>query len=669
MKKIRYIVTLLLFVVLLAHAGCMSSESAGHGGISGMVTDSYGTPLSGVRIAAPDASTMSDIYGKWLLESLPAQTTELTVSRENYQSQKRSVEVVSGETLENVTFALASDGDVFDVQVTSVTSTSAQVIFYTRQKARGYVKYGRNGLLEESTFSDTEAIFTHQYVLTALIPASTYRLKCAAVDEAGRTIESELITFNTPYTLRPEAPTGLALSKVANSNIVKLDWNSDVSADFAGFKIYRGESAQGPFTLAGSVNQNSYSDNDVIPAVKYYYRVTRVAGTGEESSPSTVESFLMPGVMTQNVVWKTQHSPYQLSGNLTVAPGVSLVIDKGVTVNVSRGNQWDSDSASDLVELRIQGTLMIQGTADMPVVMTSASGAPAPGDWQGIVFDVASDLGAGLVKGLHLSFAEYGLDGLSGLPQITESDFISCRVAGVRCSSARSNLLVQKLSIDSCASGMLIRNNNVNVTISDNRVIRCVYGIVCRDNKYAEIERNQIGFSGVSGLDVGNTGITSIVRYNTVGWGSTGTGLVCRGRDEIRRNTLHANVGIEIRDTAQAVIRSNLMLVDNSRNGIGVLYTGAIAYNPTTASNTITIQNNAVWNVTALARKYSNSNGTALSASADVSLTQATGPALEGGDPFVEFPNLNFSYVPSSGSPLKGMGYDFETVGAENVPD
>ena len=101
---------------------------------------------------------------------------------------------------------------------------------------------------------------------------------------------------------------------------------------------------------------------------------------------------------------------------------------------------------------------------------------------------------------------------------------------------------------------MLVQNNDVNVTLTGNQAVRCVYGIVCRDNKYAKIEKNKVGFSGVSGLDVGNNSVTSIVRYNTVGWGSTGTGLICRGNDEIRRNTLHANVGIEIRDTAEAVI-------------------------------------------------------------------------------------------------------------------
>jgi len=668
MKKIRHILTLLLFIVVLAHAGCMSSESTGRGGISGIVTNSYGEPLSGVKISCPEGSTMSDIYGKWLLESLPVQTIELTATRQNYQTQTLSVEIVNGETVENIVFALASEGDIFDVLVSSITSTSASVIFYTREKAVGYVRYGRSGLLEETTFSDTEAIFTHQYSLTGLVPASTYRLKCVATDAKGRQLESDLVTFNTPYTLRPEAPTGLVTSKTASSNIIKLDWNADTGADFAGYQVYRAESSQGPFTLVGSVNQSSYSDNNVYPGLKYYYRVTRLAGTGEESSPSTVESFLLPGVMSINAVWKTQDSPFYLTGDLTVAPGVSLVIDKGVTVYVSRGEQWDAQSADDLVEMRVQGTLMIQGTADQPVVITSGSGSPAAGDWQGIVFDVASDLGASLVKGLHLSFAEYGFDGLSGLPQITASRLINCRVAGIRCRSSRSDLLFENNYFDSCASGMLVQNNDVNVTLTGNQAVRCVYGIVCRDNKYAKIEKNKVGFSGVSGLDVGNNSVTSIVRYNTVGWGSTGTGLICRGNDEIRRNTLHANVGIEIRDTAEAVIRSNLMLVDKSRNGIGVLYTGAVPYNFATASRTVTIQNNAIWNVTTMTSKYANSDGNSLAASADVGFTQVSGPALQGGDPFAEFPKLTFSYVPSSGSPLFGQGYDGETVGAENVP-
>lgn len=668
MKKIRYILTLLLLIVVLAHAGCMNSESTGRGGISGMVTDSYGNPLSGVKIACPEGATMSDVYGKWLLESLPAQTTELRVTRQKYQTQTRSVEVVSGETVENIIFALASAGDIFDIQVTSVTSTTAAVIFYTRQKAYGYVKYGRSALLEESTNSETEAVFTHQYNLSGLVPASTYRLKCMATDAAGRTLESEVITFNTPYTLRPEAPTGLSLSKVTNSNIIKIDWNTVVGADFTGFKLYRSESSQGPFAHVGSVKQNSYSDNEVSPGIKYYYRITSLAGTGEESSPSAIASFLMPGVMSMNAVWRAQDSPYQLTDDLTVAPGVSLAIDKGVRVDISRRDQWDSDSADDIIELRVQGTLILQGTADQPVVMTSGSGSPAAGDWQGIVFDVAADLGGSLIKGLHLSFAEYGLDGLAGLPQVTASRFTSCRVAGVRCRAARSAVRIDNLYIDSCASGLLVRDNNVDVTLADNQVLRCVYGIVCRDNKYAEIESNKISFSGVTGLDVGNIGAASIVRFNTVGWGSTGTGLICRGNDEIRRNTLHANIGIEIRDKAQAVIRSNLLLVDNLRNGTGILYTGSVPYNFATASYTVTIQNNAVWNVTSPARKYANSDGTALAVSADVTLAQAAGPALRGGDPFVEFSSLSYSYVPSSGSPLFGQGYDYETVGAENVP-
>jgi hypothetical protein len=199
--------------------------------------------------------------------------------------------------------------------------------------------------------------------------------------------------------------------------------------------------------------------------------------------------------MSINTVWKAQDSPYYLTGDLTVAPGVSLVIDKGVTVNVSSAEQWDAESADDLVELRVQGTLMIQGTADQPVVMTSSSGAPAAGDWQGIIFDVAADLGASLIKRPASVVCEYGLDGLSGLPQITASRLINCRVAGVRSSSSRSDLLIENNYFDSCASGLLVQDNNV--ITSHLPVIRwfgAYMALSVATNKYAKASSIRLAF-------------------------------------------------------------------------------------------------------------------------------------------------------------------------------
>lgn len=668
MKKIKLIARIIMILLLLVHAGCMSTESNARGGLSGSVTDTYGTPLSGVTVATTEASTVSDVNGRWVLSELSVQTTQVTASREKYQTQSVSVEVLSGETVAGVAFVLPADGDIYDIQVTAVTSTTARAVFYTKMATRGHVRYGVNAMLEQSSPADNENKFFHQFELSGLVPGSTYRIQCLAVDSAGRNLSSEIKTFTTVSTVRPEAPQGLKLSKIANSNIIKLDWSRVDSADSAGYKVYRAFSAQGPFNAIGSVNQNYFSDNDVTPGVKYYYRVTQIAGSGDESSPSSVASFVMPGVVSQNIVWVAQESPYLLSGSITIPPGMSLMIDKGVAVNVARQNLWDSDETG-LPGLNIQGTLVIQGTDDAPVVMTSSESTPQAGAWGGIKFDVMSDIGASSIKGLHLSFAETGINGLSGVPEIKNSRFFNCSKSAVQTTSARSDILLENLQIDTCASGMLIRENNVNVKILNNQLMRCVYGIVCRDNLYALIEGNRISFSGVSGIDVGNQQFTSVVRRNLVGYGSNGTGLICRGNDEIRRNTLHAAIGMEIRDTAVPVIRSNLILADKAKNGIGIMFTGAVAYNASTATNTITIQNNAVWNLTDINKKYANSDGTNLPASLDLAMSAASGPGLQGGDPFLEFPNLNFSYVPAPDSVLKGNGYDFETIGAENVPD
>lgn len=671
MKKIRYISLFLLIIILMAHAGCMSTTSPARGGLSGSVTDSSGTPLSGVKVSTADSSTMSDVYGHWAIESLTPQVTEVVATRENYQSQRKTVEVLSGETVENIDFALPADSEIYDIQIAALTSTRARVVFYTKFAARAHVRYGANALMDKTSVADAEELFLHQFDLNDLAPATTYRLKCVATDKFGRMLESEIVSFNTSITARGEPPAGLQLTKVANSVAIQLSWNPDAAADFAGFYLYRAQSAQGPFSRVGSgvINQNGYTDLNVIAGVKYYYRVTRLSGSGDESSPSTTASFLMPGVMTENAVWTAQESPYLLTGDLTIAANASLIIDKGVTIGISRGDQWDADDATDLIDIKVQGTLMVQGTAALPVTMTSAASAPQAGDWNGITFENTADLNAGLIKGLQISFAENGINGVAGVPEIRESGFYSCRLAGVKCGAARRDVALRDLIIDTCATGVSVEDCNVKVQILDSNVTRCIYGIVCRDNKLAEIERNHISLAGVEGIDVGNVETASKVRYNIIGYGSNGVGIVCRGNDEIRRNTIHANVGIEIMETARPFIRSNLILADKDRNGVGLMFTSAIPYNPSTATNTLYIQNNGVWNVTG-SRKYVNSDGTVLNGpSADLNFTDLAGPALQGGNPFDGIPALTFSYVPSSGSPVKGAGYDYETVGAEDVPD
>lgn len=64
-----------------------------------------------------------------------------------------------------------------------------------------------------------------------------------------------------------------------------------------------------------------------------------------------------------------------------------LTIQAGVTLRFDANGRVDLDSASDLAI----GALRVEGTADKPVIFTSAKAAPAAGDWTGIVFEGLPD--------------------------------------------------------------------------------------------------------------------------------------------------------------------------------------------------------------------------------------------------------------------------------------
>ncbi|KRO67866.1 MAG: hypothetical protein ABR84_03865 [Cryomorphaceae bacterium BACL21 MAG-121220-bin10] len=69
---------------------------------------------------------------------------------------------------------------------------------------------------------------------------------------------------------------------------------------------------------------------------------------------------------------------YELVGAYVVRAGASLTIPAGTTITATGGT-----AAYIAVERGAQ--IFIEGTASAPVVMTSGSSAPAPGDWGGLV--------------------------------------------------------------------------------------------------------------------------------------------------------------------------------------------------------------------------------------------------------------------------------------------
>jgi fibronectin type 3 domain-containing protein len=88
----------------------------------------------------------------------------------------------------------------------------------------------------------------------------------------------------------PAAPQNL--SAVASNEQVSLSWDANAETDLAGYNVYRGISAGGPYTKLNAtlVTDASYSDTGLTNGITYYYVVTAVDTSTNESSYSTVVS-------------------------------------------------------------------------------------------------------------------------------------------------------------------------------------------------------------------------------------------------------------------------------------------------------------------------------------------------------------------------------------------
>jgi hypothetical protein len=77
------------------------------------------------------------------------------------------------------------------------------------------------------------------------------------------------------------------------------------------------------------------------------------------------------GTISVNTRWSCTSGPTVVSGNVTVAPGVTLTVDPGVTLQFTQG-----------AGLRVNGTLIANGTAAQPITFTGTTAQR--GWWAGI---------------------------------------------------------------------------------------------------------------------------------------------------------------------------------------------------------------------------------------------------------------------------------------------
>lgn len=88
------------------------------------------------------------------------------------------------------------------------------------------------------------------------------------------------------------------------------------------------------------------------------------------------------GPLNEDNVW---NGSITLKGDVTIPPGVTLTIEPGTTILFEPlADDQAAGTESALGEIIVEGSLIASGTADNPIIISSASQNPTTGDWYGI---------------------------------------------------------------------------------------------------------------------------------------------------------------------------------------------------------------------------------------------------------------------------------------------
>jgi chitodextrinase len=96
-------------------------------------------------------------------------------------------------------------------------------------------------------------------------------------------------SWTFPVEMRlPAAPVIQSFDASLGVDKMRVVWSPGPSSDAAGYHVYRSTAPAGPYTRASAdiVRHTVFTDSGLLPSTRYYYRITTVDASGNESAPS-----------------------------------------------------------------------------------------------------------------------------------------------------------------------------------------------------------------------------------------------------------------------------------------------------------------------------------------------------------------------------------------------
>ena len=109
---------------------------------------------------------------------------------------------------------------------------------------------------------------------------------------APQAVETDIVTATSEADSTTSAS---ATVTIAAPHKVSLAWSASTSPSITYYKVYRGTTSGGPYTLlANDVTTLSYTDTSVQSGSTYYYVTTAVNSSGDESGYSDIARAIIP---------------------------------------------------------------------------------------------------------------------------------------------------------------------------------------------------------------------------------------------------------------------------------------------------------------------------------------------------------------------------------------